>query len=176
VTTQDNAGLPLTPEGIHMCPGYLGGVQWNGPAFNPGTGLLYVPSIDWCSVFFEDPEAPRGGGYQMDPPAQARGWVTAVDPTDGSVRWRYEAGAPMLASITTTAGGVVFGGSLDGEFVVLDAADGDKLYSFQTGGALAGGIVTYQIDGRQYVAVMAGSQSGLWGSRGSPTVVLFGLP
>ena len=176
VTTQENAGLPLTREGIRMCPGYLGGVQWNGPSFNPNTGLLYVPSIDWCSVFFENPATPRGGGYEMDPAARARGWVTAVDPADGSVRWRYEASAPMVASVTTTSGGVVFAGSMDGEFIVLDAADGEKLYGFQTGGSLMGGIVSYVIDGRQYVGVMSGSESGLWGSHGSPTVILFGLP
>jgi alcohol dehydrogenase (cytochrome c) len=71
---------------------------------------------------------------------------------------------------------VVFAGSMDGEFIVLDAAAGEKLYGFQTGGSLMGGIVTYVIDGRQYVGVMSGSESGLWGSHGSPTVILFGLP
>ncbi|MGD9739556.1 MAG: pyrroloquinoline quinone-dependent dehydrogenase [Bauldia sp.] len=174
VTTQENAGLPLTREGIHMCPGYLGGVQWNGPSWNPDTGLLYVPSIDWCSVFFEDPAVGRGGGYEMD--EDWRGWVTAVDPTDGSVRWAYEAAAPMVASVTTTSGGLVLAGALDGNFLVLDAADGAELYRFQTGGALAGGIVTYEIDGRQYIAVMSGSESGLWGSHGSPTVIVFSVP
>jgi alcohol dehydrogenase (cytochrome c) len=175
VTTQKDAGAPLTREGTHMCPGYLGGVQWNGPAFNPDTGLLYVPAIDWCSVFFERPETNRGGGYEMDSFDIAKGWVTAVDPADGAVRWQYEADSPMVAAITTTAGGVIFGGELDGDFIVLDAEDGEKLYSFQTGGALAGGIITYEIDGQQRVAVMSGSHSSLWGSRGSPTVVLFGL-
>lgn len=176
VTTQLDAGSPLTREGVRMCPGYLGGVQWNGPAFNPDTGLLYTPSIDWCSVFFERPETARGGGYEMDAFDDAKGWVSAVDPASGEIVWQYEADAPMLAAVTTTAGGVVFAGELDGDFIVLDAATGDRLYSFQTGGALAGGIVTYEIDGKQYVAVMAGSESGLWGSHGSPTVVLFGLP
>ncbi len=176
VTTQKDAGAPLTREGVHMCPGYLGGVQWNGPAFSPRTGLLYVPSIDWCATFHENPEEPRGGGYKMDPLAESRGWVTAVDPATGTVRWQYHAPAPVIAAVTATAGGVVFAGSLDGEFVTLDAATGRKLYGFQTGGALAGGIVSYQIDGIQYVAVMSGSDSALWGSHGSPTVIVFTLP
>jgi len=176
VTTMKNVDLPLTPEGVHVCPGYLGGVQWNGPAYNPGTGLLYVGAVDWCSVFFVDPEAPRGGGFEFDPPESARGWVTAVDPSNGSVRWRYRANAPVIASVTTTSGDVVFTGTLAGDFLALNARSGDELYRFNTGGAMAGGIVTYGIGERQYVAAMSGNQSGLWGSRGSPTVVIFALP
>lgn len=176
VTTMKNVAEPLTAEGVHVCPGYLGGVQWNGPAYNPGTGLLYVGAVDWCSVFFEDPEAPRGGGYRFDPPQSADGWVTAVDPDTGQVRWRYQAGAPVIAAVTTTAGEVVFTGTLDGNFVVLNARNGDELYRFNTGGAMAGGVVTYQLGPRQYVAAMSGNDSGLWGSRGSPTVAIFALP
>ncbi len=175
VTTQRNAGAPLTREGAYMCPGYLGGVQWNGASFSRQTNLLYVPSIDWCSVFFEKPETPRGGGFEMDPLDKAAGWLTAVDPTSGTVRWRYHAHAPMIAGVTSTAGGVVFTASLDGEFLALDARSGDKLYGFRTGGGMMGGILTYEIAGRQYVAAMTGSESSLWGSHGSPAVMLFGL-
>ena len=39
------------PPGTHACPGVLGGVEWNGPAFNAGTNLLYVPAVDWCGTF-----------------------------------------------------------------------------------------------------------------------------
>ena len=176
VTSIKNVEQPLTTEGVHVCPGYLGGVQWNGPAYSPNTELLYIPAVDWCSVFFEDPSAPRGGGYEFDPPEKADGWVTAVDPASGTVRWRYRAGAPMIAAVTATAGNVVFTGSLNGDFLVLNARNGEELYRFNTGGAMAGGVVTYELDGKQYVAAMSGNQSGLWGSRGSPTVVIFALP
>jgi alcohol dehydrogenase (cytochrome c) len=175
VTTIKNADEPLTADGVHVCPGYLGGVQWNGPAYNPDTGLLYVPAVDWCSVFFGDPDLPRGGGFEFDPLAQARGWVTAVDPQHGTVRWQYPSAAPMIAAVTTTAGNVVFTGSVDGHFLVLHARNGDELYRFNTGGAMAGGVVTYELDGTQYVAAVSGNQSGLWRSRGAPTVVIFGL-
>jgi alcohol dehydrogenase (cytochrome c) len=175
VTTMKNTDEALTAEGVHVCPGYLGGVQWNGAAYSASTNLLYVPAVDWCSEFFEDPEGPRGGGFRMDPIEQARGWVTAVDPRNGSVRWRYAAAAPMIASVTVTSGDVLFTGSVDGTFLALNARTGDELYRFNTGGAIAGGVVTYEIDGRQLVAAVTGNQSGLWGSRGAPTVVIFGL-
>lgn len=176
VTTQSNVDVPSTPDGVHVCPGYLGGVQWNGAAYHPGTGLLYTPAVDWCSVFILEPEGTRGGTYRMDPAESASGWVTAVDPTRGLVRWRYRTGAPAIAGVTATSGDVVFAGDIAGRFVALNARNGDELYRFETGGAMAGGILTYQVDGRQLVAVMSGNPSGLWGSKGSPTVIIFGLP
>jgi alcohol dehydrogenase (cytochrome c) len=176
VTTMKNVEEPLTAAGVHVCPGYLGGVQWNGPAYNPGTGLLYVPAVDWCSVFFERPDTPRGGGYEFDPLESANGWVTAVDPTNGTIRWQYRGGAPMIAAVTTTSGNLVFTGTLAGNFLALNALDGEELYRFNTGGSMAGGVVTYEIDQRQYVAAASGNQSGLWSSTGSPLVVIFSLP
>ncbi len=68
----------------------------------------------------------------------------------------------MVAAVTTTGGGLVFTGELTGDFIAPDAASGDVLFRFNTGGPVGGGIVTYQIDGRQYVAVMSGSPSGFW--------------
>lgn len=175
VTTIKNETVPLGLEPVHVCPGYLGGVQWNGPAFSPDTGLLYIPAVDWCSEFTSDPQAPRGGGFSFDPPESADGWISAVDPVSGTYRWRYRAGAPVIAAVTSTAGNLVFGGTLDGEFLALNASNGERLYSFATGGAMAGGILSYVRDGAQYVAAMTGNDSGLWGSTGSPTVVIFGL-
>ena len=48
VTTRLNTEVETTVEGVRTCPGVLGGVLWNGPAFNPGTNMLYVPAVDWC--------------------------------------------------------------------------------------------------------------------------------
>ena len=51
VTTVENSQTPVTTKGVHACPGVLGGVEWNGPAYNPGTNMLYVGAVDWCSTF-----------------------------------------------------------------------------------------------------------------------------
>jgi len=177
ITTLENMDVPLTREGVYVCPGYLGGVQWNGPAYSPDTGLLYVPAVDWCSTFYEAPEEPRGGGYRFAEDDPGNGWVTAVDPVTGEARWAYEGGAPMIAAVTATAGNVLFTGTLAGRFLALDATTGDELLSYDTGGSMAGGVVTYEIDGRQYVAAASGNTSGLWrGSFGDPTMVIFALP
>ena len=50
-TTRLNAETPVITTPLRACPGVLGGSQWNGPAYNPGTNLLYVAAVDWCSTF-----------------------------------------------------------------------------------------------------------------------------
>jgi alcohol dehydrogenase (cytochrome c) len=185
VTTRENADKPVGFTPIRACPGVLGGVEWNGPAYNPGTNMLYVPAVDWCTTFtaFEQVrhipgKLYMGGTTSMDPPAKAQGWITAVDAATGAVQWKYRSPRPMVAAVTTTAGNVLFSGELTGDFLTLDARTGDVLYRFNTGGPMGGGVVTYAAGGRQYVAVASGSPSNYWVDRnaGSPTIVVFALP
>jgi alcohol dehydrogenase (cytochrome c) len=101
-----------------------------------------------------------GGSVQRSDTSQ--GWITAVDAASGDVRWRYRSSRPVVAAVTTTAGGVVFGGELTGDFIVLDARSGEVLYRFNTGGPIGGGIVSYEVKGKQYVAVTSGRPSPFW--------------
>ena len=84
----------------------------------------------------------------------------------------------MVAAVTTTSGNLVFTGELTGDFIVLDAVSGDVLYRFNTGGSIGGGVVTYEVDGKQYVGVMSGRPSPFWVDKnpGAPTVFFFALP
>jgi alcohol dehydrogenase (cytochrome c) len=184
VTTRKNPDVPLSSDqGVHACPGVLGGVQWNGPAYHPRLKMLFVNAVDWCSTFKKAKEFRAGvGGFMggtaaLDPPEQSRGWLTAIDAATGQVRWKYQSTRPMLAAVTTTSAELIFTGELTGDFLALDARDGRVLYRFNTGGPLNGGIITYAINGRQYVAVNSGNASGFWrAARGSATVLLFALP
>ena len=185
VTTRENAETPVITTPLRACPGVLGGTQWNGPAYNPGTNTLFVPAVDWCATFssFEQVryipgKLYMGGRTDLDPPAKAQGWVTAVDASTGAVKWKYRSSRPMVAAVTTTAGNLLLTGELTGDFVVFDARSGDVLYRFNTGGPIGGGIVTYATGGRQYIAVASGSPSNFWVDRnpGAPTIVVFALP
>ncbi len=185
VTTRSNVEVPLSStEAIHVCPGVLGGVQWNGPAFNPRTNMLYVNAVDWCGTFREAKEARfvagqiyMGGIHVADPPEKARGWLTAVDASTGKVAWKYESSKPMLAAVTTTSGDLVFTGELTGDFLALDAKTGKVLHRFYTGGTMNGGVISYAINGKQYVAIASGSASGFWRTPpGSSTIIVFSLP
>ena len=126
----------LTP--IRACPGVLGGVEWNGPAFNPATNLLYVPAVDWCTTFtaFEQfrhipGKLYMGGDTTMDPPSKAQGWVTAVDAATGAIKWKHRSPRPMVAAVTTTGGNVLFTGELTGDFLALDARTGRRALPLQ---------------------------------------------
>jgi alcohol dehydrogenase (cytochrome c) len=183
LTTRENVEAPLTPQGVRACPGSLGGVEWNGPAYNERTNMLYVPAVDWCTTFHvaEEVRFIPGkvymGGYTSRE-GTGKGRLTAVDGSDGSIRWRYDSPRPMVSAVTTTAGGLVLTGELTGDFLVLDAASGKELYRFNTGGPIGGGVVSYEVKAKQYVAVMSGGPSPFWSGPhpGSPTAFVFAIP
>lgn len=181
LTRRLNDTQPLSSDhGLHVCPGFLGGVEWNGPAYDPLNHMVFVNTVDWCATFKRAKNArenPQGGSGIADPPSQARGWLRAFDGASGKERWSYEAGTPMLAGITTTAGGLLLTGSGDGDFLVFDAESGRKLYTFYTGGSVGGGPSTYLVGDAQYIAVASGNNSkGLWQVSGASTLIVFGLP
>jgi alcohol dehydrogenase (cytochrome c) len=181
VTTRFNVNEPIAASGTRVCPGFLGGVEWNGPALNPATNLLYVAAADWCNtitpvdtVRFVPGQLYMGGKVEFDSTSQ--GWLTAVDASNGNVRWRYHSTKPMVGAVTTTAGGLVFTGEQTGDFLALDAQTGRVLYRFYTGSGIFGGVVTYTVRGQQFVAATSGGGSIVFGKQGSPTVFVFALP
>jgi alcohol dehydrogenase (cytochrome c) len=146
--------------------------------------MLYTPAADWCGTFRKAETLVHvpgrnymGGTWRGDPVEQGRGWLTATDASTGAVRWRYESRRPMLAAVTATSADLLFTGELDGDFLVLDAPEGTVLHRYDTGAAMNGGVVTYRIAGKQYVAVTSGTATYFWGAPGGPaTVIVFALP
>jgi alcohol dehydrogenase (cytochrome c) len=78
--------------------------------------------------------------------------------------------------VTPTAGGLVFGGETQGNFYAFNSTTGKVLYTFNTGGSVAGGIASYAVDGKQYLAVTSGNQSRTtFLKTGAPIVFVFAL-
>ena len=96
---------------------------------------------------------------------QAYGAVRALDVLTGKLRWEFKLHSPPWAGLLSTAGGLVFGGSEEGNFFALDAETGQSLWQFQTGGRVHANPVSFAIDGRQHVAIAAGN-----------ALLVFGLP
>ncbi len=184
ITTRKNVDALPTVAGTHRCPGLLGGMEWNGPAYSPKTHTLFVAAVDWCGTFTKFDKPPEytqgshyyGGAVTSDPRSESRGWLTAIDAATGAVRWKQQWPTPLVAGVVATGGGVLFTGDLDNNFLALDAATGKTLYRFNTGGSIGGGVVSWQQKGHQYVAVTSGVVSGFFGGSGLPTVIVFGLP
>jgi alcohol dehydrogenase (cytochrome c) len=193
-TTIANADAPITTTGKHYFPGLTGGSEWNGAAWNPNTGLIYVNSVDWCVTTKLTKEASItnivsgaakaasgaaafGGGIPVpDPMAKAYGWTTAIDPATGATRWHLKMATPMISAVTPTAGGLLFTGDLNDNLLALGAATGQTLFHYDTKNAIAGGIITYRAGTKQYVGTAAGNTSFVaWSVTGQPTVFIFGL-
>jgi alcohol dehydrogenase (cytochrome c) len=180
VTTVEPAPRQPSREGKRMCPGYAGGVEWNGPALDRLNNTLIVGSVDICFIVTlgetkYSPNAASFGGT-VAPDGEATGWITALDPLTGAVRWKYHAEKPVVAGVTPTAGGVTFTGDLAGNFLVFNSKTGAVLLKSPVGGAMAGGVVTYEVSGKQYVAFAAGNVSrNAFGDIGLPSVVVMTL-
>jgi alcohol dehydrogenase (cytochrome c) len=183
VTTVDSPRKAVTPQGSRVCPGPAGGVLWNGPAFDPRHMTLFVGADDLCMQLRSatgSTYTPRGlnlGGTTVISTDTPTGWLTAVDADTGAIRWKYHADTPVLGGVTPTAGGIVMTGDNAGNFLVFDSASGQLLLKRPTGGALAGGVITYAQQGKQYVAFTSGNVSPAgFGSVGRPSVVVMTLP
>ena len=120
-----------------------------------------------------------GGVVGPDEEAQT-GWLTAIEAETGEVKWRYHSPTPMVAGVTTTAGGLVISGELTGNLLLMDARSGDILHSVNTGAPVGGGIVTYEVDGRQYIATNSGNamltfRTGTESQR-TGSIIVYALP
>lgn len=181
IGTRINEDTPISEEGTRYCPGTLGGIQWNGPAWHPDTSMLYVGTVDWCwtATLDPDPRVVPGEMYMggtLVPDDHFQGFLTAIDALTGDIRWQYRSDEPMIGAVTTTAGGLLFVAEGIGDLLAFDAASGEELFRFNTGGSMGGGLITYAVNGKQYVAAASGKGSMLMGGKGSPIVVVLTMP
>jgi PQQ-dependent dehydrogenase (methanol/ethanol family) len=181
----DENGRPIEIAGARygavpyeQLPGPLGAHNWHPMAFNPDLNLAYIPAQEIPQAYARDPRFesdPVGWNTGADfsagvppiaPPEVAKflrstlkGRLIAWDPIAREARWSVEHGNAWNGGVLSTAGGLVFQGKLNGDFVAYDAATGDKLWSHELKSGGASGPGTYMIDGEQYVTITTG-----WGS------------
>ena len=179
VSTIKNATMEPTIAGIDTCPGPLGGTEWFGPAVDAARNTMFVGSNDLCGVYkrggVNDVEGQSFYGGKFAATGKPSGWLTALDGTTGKIKWRIHLAAPNVGGIVATASSVVFAGDLAGTFYAVNGDTGSQLGSWHLPGSISGGIVTYLIGGKQYVAVPNGGLSRFFGGIGSPRVTVFAV-
>jgi PQQ-dependent dehydrogenase (methanol/ethanol family) len=147
-----------------ICPNLLGGKNWQPMSFSPQTGLVYIPSINLCmDMEGAEPAYQRGKFYlafEFDlgkgGPGGYMGELMAWDPVKQQKVWGNKDELPWLGGTLTTKGGLAFHGDIKGWFKALDAKTGRMLWQFNTGSGISAAPITYELDGKQYVAVVSG--------------------
>jgi len=170
----DKTGRPYV-----VVPGPGGAHSWQPMAYDPKTGLVYIPATQAGFPYVPDAhwkEASQGFNTGMDFGAAAmpadpkiragamaatKGALIAWDPIAQQERWRVDLKGPWNGGVLATAGGLVFQGNSAKEFAAYDAASGAKLWSAGVQTGIIAAPITYSIAGEQYVAVLAG-WGGIW--------------
>jgi PQQ-dependent dehydrogenase (methanol/ethanol family) len=148
----------------NVCPNLIGGKNWMPMSFDTQTGLVYLPTMNLCmDMEGAEPKYTRGQFYlgtEFDlgkgGPGGHLGSVLAWDPVKQQKVWQNTDPLPYVGGMLTTGGGLVFHGDLRGWFKALDAKTGRQLWQFNTGSGISAGPMTYELDGKQYVAVVSG--------------------
>jgi len=183
----DAAGRPIQtpqPPGAPTWPGNQGGTNWYSPSFSPRTELFYLSAwVDYASYFrrehqeFEVGRNYAGGGHRVVTPvpdspgvaigrrtpinnwtdAVAHGEVIALDPRTGQQRWTFKQYDVTDSGIMTTATDLLFTGGREGYFHALDARTGELLWKVSLGGQIVNAPISFEIDGKQYIATISGN-------------------
>jgi alcohol dehydrogenase (cytochrome c) len=141
-----------------------GATNWPPQAYSPDTGLLYVPLAENYAMYYLTELDPRGamglGGKEEVGVGAVGSYIAAIDYKTGKTVWKHQfrtapgdgRGGPGLL---VTAGRVLFGGDVSGNFIAFDPANGNPLWHSRIGN-VSNAPETYLVDGKQHVLVAAG--------------------
>jgi alcohol dehydrogenase (cytochrome c) len=148
-----------------IVPGLEGGTNWFPPAYDPDLGLLFVAVNQWGmgltswekgKLQYKPGDQYLGVDYQMYRMGDTIGHLKAIDVANKKVVWDAPSPLPLFAGLLVTKGGVLFTGDQRGRFLAYDAKTGKELWKFQTGSGINASPITYELDGKQYLAVLSG--------------------
>ena len=163
-TIHPNA-VPNAEESHLLCPYYAGGRNWPATAYNPNNKMLYVPVSEVCMM-----GGPTGEGGILSTGASVTpapledsdgkfGRLQAINLETQQLAWNFREIVPPTTAALTTGGGLVFLGSLDKSFKAFDESSGEILWQTDLGDVANSFPITYSVDGKQYIAVVAGQLS-----------------
>jgi PQQ-dependent dehydrogenase (methanol/ethanol family) len=156
------SGEDVNTTGI--CPAALGSKDEQPASFDPETKLVYVPTNHVCMdyepfrVSYTAGQPYVGATLSMYPPKgeSNMGNFIAWDPAKGKIVWSDKEQFSVWSGALSTAGGIVFYGTLEGYLKAVDAKSGKELYKFKTPSGIIGNVTAYEHNGREYIAVLSG--------------------
>lgn len=155
-------------------PSPFGGHNWHPMSYSPDTGLVYIPALDLPYAYgnepgfdYEDGRWNLGNDWRLNMPTghdgvdealdgMIRGHVSAWDPVEQKEVWRIQHAGSWNGGMLSTHGNLIFQGNSSGRFVAYRADTGEELWSTPAQTGVIAPAVTYEIDGEQYVTVVAG--------------------
>ncbi len=160
-------------RGFHVVPSAGGAHSWHPMAFSPDTGYMYIPTNYSSFPLVAEAGAKMGNQLlsinvgkrpQMDPPQLEGGgsYILAWDPVARKPVWEQRMGGSR-AGLLTTGGNLLFQGTAQNTFSAFRADTGEQVWTTQTQANVVGGAASYEVDGEQYVAVVAGQGGGRGG-------------
>ena len=159
------AGQAPSEKGTRVCPSQDGATNWYSPSYNPQTGLFYMQTNEKCSIYslssaeWEAGKAFLGGAQKTDPSTKAQRILRALDLQTGAVKWELpqQGTADSWGGTLATSNGLIFFCDDSGAFAAADAVSGKLLWNFQTSQNWKASPMAYQFDGKEYIAVAAGT-------------------
>lgn len=154
----------LKQKASNICPNLLGGKNWMPMSYDPDLGLVFMPTLNLCMDLEGVHQEYKRGSFYLGVnfdlgkvgPGGHMGGVKAWDPVKQTEVWFNKDELPYTGGVLSTAGGLVFHGDIKGWFKALDAKTGKTLWKFNAGTGISQAPITYEIDGKQYIAVVAG--------------------
>lgn len=155
---------------------YIPAIEGGAMTYDPSAGHDYRPKLanSGNSTLFGDmmltnpdllqePMRSALKAVQDAGQAESRAALKAFDPATGEVVWEQQnEGWWDRGGVLSTAGGLVFQGTDSGFLRAFDAATGERLLNLEVGTSIIAAPITYEIDGVQYIAVLAGWGGGGW--------------
>jgi alcohol dehydrogenase (cytochrome c) len=150
---------------ITICPWGGGGRNWMPTSHDIDRSVFYVVAVDACMALAPLPKGQAGGflstgvsaSISPRPDSDGRfGLLQAIDTRTGKTLWKARQRAPQTTGVLATAGGVVFAGALDRRYSAYDATSGAMLWSVGLPEVPNGTPISYSVNGKQYIAMIAG--------------------
>ena len=168
-TYAEPVGKILTGAKDSICPGVPGGSNFWPPSYSRTTRLFYVPGLEGCTNITRDqtrhvPGKFDGGSFGYD--SRVTSSVVAMNPVTGEIKKRVEMDYPNTSGALTTAGGLLFTALLDGTILALDDMTLETLWSINVGVGINAPPMTYEVDGKQYIAIATGLTGNQMGRLG----------